>query len=530
MKHSKILLVSSVFTCFFIIIAYCLRASFWQGLIVDKTNSVIFRSGYEVESMNIEGHLLKDIYLKDIIIKKTNFPSINIEKIRINVGLISSLFTDFNLDILTVETGELNLDSSTFNIDNNLSGNLISNGAINIRSFYFSVPVNYKTFDRSVPIKIVFAGELNHSTSTSIFFDLLNINYLETSIPEINLNSLDVTFSDSLVFLSNINGNLFSLPISGFTSLSLIKNHINGEINLDEFSFSEELFSKLPLQTKFSNFSGKISFESDLENLSGTIDLKNELGLDMEGEFAISKLENSSYVLKNLSLIGEESQLIASGFVDNNGRLNSYLNLDNLNLGSWLDSDIETRLTGLAIFDGNIANNGSLDQIDLTLEILETEYFEVGETSFHGQISYQDSILMTRGPVLLLIDESELSIDGEYNFKTDIINIISELENADIHLVNQFLPQKFQSGKATGSLKIIGSYSNPSVKSELICRDIIFNEFFLSSIELNSQLTQIGSKGENGNISLKVGNGSWKKYTFDSGTFDATITEKKIIL
>ena len=165
----------------------------------------------------------------------------------------------------------------------------------------------------------------------------------------------------------------------------MIKNHINGEINLDEFSFSEELFSKLPLQTKFSNFSGKISFESDLENLSGTIDLKNELGLDMEGEFAISKLENSSYVLKNLSLIGEESQLIASGFVDNNGRLNSYLNLDNLNLGSWLDSDIETRLTGLAIFDGNIANNGSLDQIDLTLEILETEYFEVGELHSTGK-------------------------------------------------------------------------------------------------------------------------------------------------
>jgi len=512
-------------------VTYCLKADFWDNYIIDNANKIISKSGYQIESIKIEGHLLKDIYLKDISIKKTNVSSINIEKIRINIGLIRSLFTNINLDVLTVESGELNLDSNTFNIDNNnLSNNFFSNSLIDIRSFYFSIPIKYKTFDRLIPINLIFAGELNQSAKPSIFFDLLNVNYLETPFPEINLNSLNITFSDSAVFLNKITGNLFDLPISGFSTFNLNKNQINGEINLENFSISQELFSRLPLQTKFSKFSGKFLFESDLENLNGTIDLQNELGLDMEGEFIINKLEKSSYALKKLSLVGEESQLIVSGFIDNNGRLNSYLNLENLNLGSWLDSDIKTSLTGLAILDGSIANSGSLDQIDLTLEILETEYFEVGETSFHGQVSYQDSILLTRGPVLLLIDESELSIDGEYNFKTGGINIISELENADINLVNQFLPQKFQSGKATGSMKIVGSYLNPSVKSELICRDIIFDEFFLSSIELNSHLTQVGNKGESGNISLKVRNGSWKKNTFDSGTFDATINGEKIIL
>jgi len=530
-KYSKKLLISSLVVISLIILTYCLKANFWDSFIVDNANKILSKSGYKIESLEVKGHLLKDIYLRNIKIKRPNFPSIKIEKVRINIGFTTSFFSNFNLDILTVESEELNLDSNIFNLKNNyLSNNLTPDFLIDIKSFYFSIPVKYETYDSSIPINLNFAGELNNSTEPFVFFDLLNIDYLETPFPEINLNNLSITFSDSAVSFKKITGNLFDLPISGFADFNLLKKQINGEINLDDFSISEELFSKLPLKTKFSKFSGKFLFESDLENLIGTIDLKNDLGLDMKGEFVINRLEKSSYALKKLSLVGEESQLIVSGFIDNNGRLNSYLNLENLNLGSWLDSDLETSLTGLAILDGSIGNNGSLDQIDLSLEILETEYFEVGETSFHGQISYQDSVLLTRGPVLLLIDESELSVDGQYNFKTDNINIVSELENADIHLVNQFLPQKFQSGKATGSLKINGSYLYPTVKSELICQDIILDEFSLSSIELNSHLAQVGNKNENGNISFKVGDGSWKKNNFDSGTFDATINGDKIIL
>ena len=531
MKYSKKSLISSVIILLFVITAYSLKAKFWKDYIVDNANKVLWDSGFQIDNMQIEGHLLKDIYLTDIIIKKINAPPINIEKVRVNIGLFRSLFNDLNLDILTVESGELSMDRNTFKMDkNNVTDNLSLNSLIDVRSFYFSIPISYKTFDKVLPIKLVLGGELNRANKPLVVFDLLNINYLETPFQEINLTNLNATVSDSAVYFKKISGNLFDLPISGSATFNLIENQINGEINLNNFSISKELFSRLPLQTKFSKFSGKFLFESDLENLNGTIDLQNDLGLDMQGEFIINKLEKSSYALKKLSLIGEESKLIVSGFIDNKGRLNSYLNLENLNIGSWLDADIKTSLTGLAILDGSIANNGSFDQIDLTLEILETEYFEVGETSFHGQVSYQDSILLTRGPVLLLIDESELSIDGEYNFRTDNINIISELENADIHLVNQFLPQKFQSGKATGSMKIDGSYLNPSVKSELTCRDIIFDEFFLSSIELNSYLPQIGDNDEIGNISFKVGNGSWKKNTFDSGTFDATINGEKIIL
>ena len=530
MKYSIKLLIGSLI--FFVwIVVYGLKANIWDKFVFDKINKQLSQSGYQVSQMQIDGHLLNDIFLRDVVLSGPFISTVKIKKIRINIGLIKSLFTNVSLDILTIESDEIDFDSSILDVKkNNFSNKISVNSLIDVRSFYFSIPVKYVSEKKEIPIKIILAGEFNRSSSPFLFFDLLNINYLETPFQELNLTGLKASFLDSVIHFNKIKGNLFDLPISGFSSYDILKNKIYGEINLKNFSISDSLFSSLPLKTKFSKFSGKFLFESDFYNLNGTLNLQNELGLNMAGEFIINKLEPSSYALKKLSLIGEESQLIISGFFDDDGRLNSYLNLENLNLGRWLDANIKTSLTGLAILDGSITDNGSLDQIDLTLEVLETEYFEVGETSFHGQISYQDSILLTRGPVMLLIDESELSIDGQYNFSTDNISISSELENADIHLVNQFLPKKFQSGKATGSMKIDGSYLNPTVNSELICKDIVFNEFFLSSIELNSNLQDIGNKNEEGSISLKVGSGSWKKNSFDSGTFDAIINKGKIIL
>ena len=49
------------------------------------------------------------------------------------------------------------------------------------------------------------------------------------------------------------------------------------------FSIPEEMFTKLPLKTKFSNFYGKLKFFADFNSFKGEINIENKLGLDMKG-------------------------------------------------------------------------------------------------------------------------------------------------------------------------------------------------------------------------------------------------------
>ena len=80
------------------------------------------------------------------------------------------------------------------------------------------------------------------------------------------------------------------------------------------------------------------------------------------------------------------------------------------------------------------------------------------ESSFHGTVLYSDSIVSTVDPVMLIIGESILSIDGELNLKTKELNFISDLENADIKIINNFWMDEFTDGLATGKLIIRGQW------------------------------------------------------------------------
>ena len=107
--------------------------------------------------------------------------------------------------------------------------------------------------------------------------------------------------------------------------------------------------------------------------------------------------------------------------------------------------------------DAGLTNAGALDQIDMTIEMIENKLFNQGEISIHGQLSYSDSLLSTIDPVMLLVGDSYLTINGKGDFSSKTIDIFTDMERADIGLVNSFLPGDFVSGKATGNLKISGN-------------------------------------------------------------------------
>lgn len=182
------------------------------------------------------------------------------------------------------------------------------------------------------------------------------------------------------------------------------------------------------------------------------------------------------------------------------------MNLDNLDLGRWMKNQNPTQMSGLFILDGGLTNSGSLDQIDMTLEMVESKLFNQGDVSIHGQLSYKDSIIATIDPVMLMVGDSYLTLDGQGNFASNTVDFLMDLEKADIELVNSFLPGDFISGKATGKLKVHGNIHSPSATAELICENVKVSDFHLQSIELNSQIT-VTDTIPSGFVDIKAGKG-----------------------
>ena len=137
----------------------------------------------------------------------------------------------------------------------------------------------------------------------------------------------------------------------------------------------------------------------------------------MAGNIDIVKSEDN-ILLKSLNLNGEDSNLRVNGVWEKDQRISGYFYLDSLDLSRWLIEQEATLLSGMAILEGSMNKNNALENIELTLEVAEYGVLMSDESSFHGTILYSDSTVSTVDPVMLIIGESILSIDGEVDLKT----------------------------------------------------------------------------------------------------------------
>ena len=183
----------------------------------------------------------------------------------------------------------------------------------------------------------------------------------------------------------------------------------------------------------------------------------------------------------------------------------------------------------MAILEGSIDNNQALENIELTLEVAEYGVLNNQESSFHGTVLYSDSIVSTVDPVMLIIGESILSIDGELNLKSKELNFISDLENADIKIINNFWMDEFTDGIATGKLIIRGSMDNPDVVADLNCKNIKYKDFSMESINFHSEM-ESDSNFPSGFVNLKIDKGIWRNEKFDSGTLDISFSKNRMVV
>ena len=179
--------------------------------------------------------------------------------------------------------------------------------------------------------------------------------------------------------------------------------------------------------------------------------------------------------------------------------------------------------------DATLEKGLVLDQINMNLEMVEEKLFDQGEISVHGFFNYNDSIISTFSPVIFLVGDSYLTINGGGILEQNSIDVLLDLEKANIELINNFLPGNFVSGSATGRLNISGDFNKPSVIAELSCEDININEFYLKSLDLSSQIF-IQDSLLNGFTDIKSGKGEWKGRHFDSGTVYGVFKNNSIII
>ena len=149
-----------------------------------------------------------------------------------------------------------------------------------------------------------------------------------------------------------------------------------------------------------------------------------------------------------------------------------------------------------------------MKNIELTLEVAEYAVLTNQESSFHGTVIYSDSIVSTVDPVMLIIGESILSIDGELNLKTKELNFISDLENADIKIINNFWIDEITDGLATGKL-ILGDQWIIQMFADLNCKNIKYKDFSMESINFHSEM-ESDLNFPSGFVNLKIDKGMAK--------------------
>ena len=519
-KTSKVL-----YAFFGILVLYFFSYSFfWQPFIIKQVNNALNKFDISVQSVSMSGNLLSDIKGRELQVTHPSFGNIFIDNFTINVDYAYSLFGVISFDKIFIE-GIL-IDSTRQSFESNI---------LKIQKF----PIRVDRFSVGGQIPIQFQKEIlffnGYVEGKVLLKDELKLDLSRLSLKNegdssilFQMDDFDlITNNDSLI-VKNFSGKIGNAPVNGKMLYLEKEEKIFGSLDIAEFVISKELFSKTPLKGKFEKISGKVDFHSIKGNLSGELSISNELGLKMAGNIDIVKSEDN-ILLKSLKLNGEDSNLRVNGVWEKDQRISGYFYLDSLDLSRWLIEQEATLLSGMAILEGSMNKNNALENIELTLEVAEYGVLMSDESSFHGTILYSDSTVSTVDPVMLIIGESILSIDGEVDLKTRSVNIISELENADIEIINNFWMDEFKGGVATGKLIIRGTIDKPDVVADLNCQNIRYKDFSMRAINFHSEM-ESDSDFPSGFVNLKIDGGKWRSENFDSGTLDISFSKNRMII
>ena len=504
-------------------VAIIFRPSFWQNKIDHSLKEQLSKQGWAINTNKFKGHLFTSLTANDVLLTHDNGASLYFPKIKASLGLFSLLKKNIEIKYISV---------SNVKIRPWFDGNDIVKKPENIFFSKEKIPLNINSLEIDggifLPInedirKVNFQinGKLD-SDETHLSFDLKEFK-LATSTPAMSFEVYNLLgfIEKSKISAEFSSASINDLSFAGHIDYNeKIKNKLNGKISFDNYKIPEKIFSQFPLKPDLSDFTAQFNFKSDLNSFDGDLIIKNNLGLNMDGNFNVFD-KGSFFEISNLSLSGNNTNLNLSGIFEKNGKFNSIMQLSNFDMSQWLINSRETNLSGFILADG-VFTESTISSVDLNVEISESQLFKGREASIAGGVSFFNNSLDITNPITLGIGSSLVTMSGNIDFLKMYSDLNIELMDASVFLINNFWSDSLNNGFANGFMNVEGSFESINTSFNLSIDDFSYRDLNLKSFVLNGDIKNNNSQ-KNGFLNFKIGNGNYKNFTFDNGSLDISL-------
>ena len=495
------------------------RPSLWQNRIESYLNNQLNKEGWTININELSGHLFSNIYTNNISLIKQNGTLVLLPKISAKIMILPLIKGEIKLSTLSLSNASIYPFIETKKDEENKENKF--------NFFPERIPLNIKNLHADGAI---FTSK--EDSSSSLHFLIDGAVKPDTFSMRVDLSKFELFYSDPRVdiVINNVQGNLSSKRISVDVESANINGfplggnfeyefgdspNMNGEISLLDYSIPNKIFSQFPLQPELSKLSATFLFESDMKNFIGNLDINNDLGLEMNGDFNLES-KTDHFQLHSLSLSGNKATLNIKGLYEKNGHFNGTIQLDKLDVSQWITKGNETDLSGYILMDGDFTKD-QITTLDMNVEVDESILFAREPSSISGGISYKNYQLDITNPLTLTIGPSIVEVKGSSDFSSKSLDLNLALTDASTFLINNFWADSLSSGIATGSMHLNGPFDSLGINADLIIDQFEYNNISLKSFEFIGNIQNLNNFSD-GAFKLKFGKGYWNDYGFESGT------------
>ncbi|MEE8341751.1 MAG: translocation/assembly module TamB domain-containing protein [Candidatus Neomarinimicrobiota bacterium] len=499
----------------------------WKYRAENILNRKILRnSGWDLSIGELSGHLFKQVKSKNIEITHENGTTIYIPELNAQFNVVQSLVGNLYLK-------ELNISDFYYQQTNQNSTE---------KKVFVLPDLNYKNFPLIID-KISFDGILQavlgdsthlinldilsaiqpNESGLNIYLDSLFIKHHDIDHPFI-LNDTKINIVNRIINVNPINGSLADVLIDGdMTFLQSEDQQLKGNLNVKNIIIPEKLFEKTPLHLKFSVINANFQFDTDFQNYSGIATVNNDLGLNMQGDFNITKMDDS-WLVNQFILQGDDARLFVHGDFIDNREINADFDLKQLDLSNWLTQQKPTNISGIAKIN-TIIDSGYVKSIALNLETQESALFEDDTIFVNGAFVYENNQINIAEPFTVSVGPSSITSVGQVNFTEKEVDLKLSLNDADVFIINNFWNDSLDGGMVSGNIEASGKFNDPKIIGTLAGENIAYKDFFLAEMHVEGVREQIGESL--GSAQLKFGNGKWKNIEFENGEMDVEFFNKE---
>ena len=506
-----------------LLLIYLFRPYLWQERIETYLNDQLSSEGWSLNNSVFSGHLFTEISSKDIILTNTDGTSVLFPSIDARIKILPLMMGKIKLNELSVSNAVI---KPSFNFQDDSSSNQTfqfdpNKIPININNLNIDGNLHIPYEDTTRSINFLIDGDIANEDE-KIIIDLKQLN-LSSLLPSFNIRTKGVrgSIAKNKISVDLNKASINEIDIAGSFEYDFVdSSSIYAEIELTEYKLPESIFSEFPLKPNLSSISADFIFESNFIDYKGELEIKNDLGLNMVGNFEL-KSDTGFVRLNNLQLQGNDANLSLNGLVEDQGRFNGIIKLDNLDFSQWILDSRKTAISGYLLIDGHFENM-LISSLDLNVDVSESLIFDGEPSSLSGGISYSDSLLTIVNSVTLSIGPSIVAIEGRANYKTETMSLDLSLTEASSSLINNFWSDTLSNGSATGSMSLGGSFDTILVDADLIINDFAYKNIQLSKFELFAELEDLNNF-DNGTIKTKFEDGQWNEFIIESGNGQFTL-------